>query len=218
MVEIYCVLSYNIYNSVEIPCGSKCNEIINDVIITCSMLGGIGKGWFCLRNRWENYMNLEVSAEKLFLEYRNKVFGYIFNRIHNRADAEDLTSEVFAKVVAHIAEYDPEKASCSTWIYVITRNTLIEHFRKQRIIEDIDELQIPVDNEPVDRIVMMEQQEILARALQEIPRKMRDIIVARYYHGFKFAKIAELMSMTEANARVTHARALVKLKSVIEKI
>lgn len=162
-------------------------------------------------------MNFEISAEKLFLEYRNKVYGYIFNRIHNRADAEDLTSDVFAKVVAHISEYDPEKASCSTWIFVITRNTLIEYFRKLRVTEDIDELQIPVDDEPVDRIVMMEQQELLAKSLQELPEKMRDIIIARYYHGFRFAKIAELMDMTEANARVTHARALAKLKSIIEK-
>lgn len=162
-------------------------------------------------------MGIEISAEQLFREYRSKVFGYIFNRIHNRVDAEDLTSDVFAKVVAHISEYDPEKASCSTWIFVITRNTLIEHFRKMRITEDIDELQIPVDDEPVDRMVMLEQQELLAKALQELPEKMRDIIVARYYHGFRFAKIAELMDMTEANARVTHSRALTKLKSIIVK-
>ena len=163
-------------------------------------------------------MSFEISAEQLFKEYKNKVFGYIFNRIHNYADAEDLTSDVFAKIVAHIDGFNPEKASASTWIYVITKNTLIEYFRKQRMTEDIEELQIPVDDEPVDKLVMEERQEILAKALSELPEKMRDIIVARYYHGFRFSKIGEMMDMSEANARVTHLRALAKLKEILEKI
>ena len=160
-------------------------------------------------------MSYVISAEELFSKYRNKVFGYIFNRIHNYAEAEDLTSDVFAKVVAHIDDYDPTKASHSTWIFIITRNTLIEYFRKQRVMEDIDELQIPVSNEPIDDVIMAERQEMLAKALGELPEKMRDIIIARYYHGFRFAKIAEIMGMTEANARVTHARALAKLREII---
>lgn len=162
-------------------------------------------------------MSFEISAEQLFKEYKNKVFGYIFNRIHNYTDAEDLTSDVFAKVVSHIDGFNPEKASASTWIYVITKNTLIEYFRKQRMTEDIEELQIPVDDEPVDKLVMEERQEILAKALSELPEKMRDIIVARYYHGFRFSKIGEMMDLSETNARVTHMRALAKLKEILEK-
>lgn len=163
-------------------------------------------------------MSFEISAEQIYREYKNKVFGYIFNRIQNYADAEDLTSDVFAKIVSHIDSYNPEKASLSTWVFVITRNTLIEHFRKRRINEDIEELQIPVSDEPVDKIVMNEQQELLAKALLELPERMRDIVVARYYYGYRFAKIGEMMEMTEANARVTHARALSKLKEIIEKL
>ena len=163
-------------------------------------------------------MSFEISAEQVYRDYKNKVFGYIFNRIHNHADAEDLTSDVFAKIVAHIDSYNPEKASLSTWVFVITRNTLIEHFRKQRHTDDIDELQIPVSDEPVEKIVMEEQQELLAKALLELPEKLREVVVARYYYGYRFAKIGEMMGITEANARVTHARALAKLKEIIEKL
>lgn len=163
-------------------------------------------------------MSLELTAEQLYKDYKNKVFGYIFNRIHNYADAEDLTADVFTKVVSHFDSFDPQKASASTWIFVITRNTLIEHFRKHRITEDIEELQIPVEDEPVDKVVMEEQQEVLAKALSELPEKMRDIIIARYYHGYRFAKIGEMMDMSEANARVTHLRALAKLKEILGKM
>lgn len=163
-------------------------------------------------------MNKGISTEQLYIDYKDKVFGYIFNRIHNHAEAEDLTSDVFAKVVTHIDTYDPEKASPSTWVFVITRNTLIEYFRKQKQTEDIDELDIPVYSEALDGIILREEQEMLAEALKMLPEKMRDVIVARYYYGFRFAQIGEMMDMTEANARVTHARALAKLKEIIEKM
>ena len=163
-------------------------------------------------------MSFEISAEQVYKDYKNKVFGYIFNRIHNYAEAEDLTSDVFAKIVGHIDSYNPEKASLSTWVFVITRNTLIEHFRKHRITEDIEEQQIPVTDEPVEKIVMEEQQELLANALLELPEKLRDIIVARYYYGYRFSKIGEMMDISEANARVSHARALEKLKEIIVKL
>ncbi|MGN0678817.1 MAG: RNA polymerase sigma factor [Oscillospiraceae bacterium] len=163
-------------------------------------------------------MNKGISAEQLYIDYKDKVFGYIFNRIHNHAEAEDLTSDVFAKVVTHIDTYDPEKASPSTWVFVITRNTLIEYFRKQKQTEDIDELDIPVFSEALDGIILREEQEMLAEALKMLPEKMRDVIVARYYYGFRFAQIGEMMDMSEANARVTHARALAKLKEIIEKM
>lgn len=163
-------------------------------------------------------MDFRISSEQVYRDYKNKVFGYIYNRIHDHAVAEELTSDVFVKVVANIDRYDPEKASVSTWVFVITRNTLIEHYRKRRETEDIDGLEIPVTDEPIDRIVMEEQQELVARALLELPEKMRDIIVARYYYGFRFSKIGEMMEMTEANARVTHSRALAKLREIIERL
>ena len=108
-------------------------------------------------------MDLHISSEQVYRDYKNKVFGYIFNRIHDHAVAEELTSDVFVKVVANIEHFDPEKASVSTWVFVITRNTLIEHFRKRRDAEDIDELEIPMTDEPIDRIVMTEQQELLQK-------------------------------------------------------
>lgn len=163
-------------------------------------------------------MDFRISSEQVYRDYKNKVFGYIYNRIHDHAVAEELTSDVFVKVVANIDRYDPEKASVSTWVFVITRNTLIEHYRKRRETEDIDGLEIPVTDEPIDRIVMEEQQELVAKALLELPEKMRDIIVARYYYGFRFSRIGEMMEMTEANARVTHSRALAKLREIIERL
>ncbi len=114
-------------------------------------------------------MSKDISAEQLYIKYKDKVFGYIFNRIHNHADAEDLTSDVFMKIVTHIDDYSPERASASTWIFVIAQNTLIEYYRKKKQTEDIDEVDIPVFSEALDGIVLKEQQEMLAKALKMLP-------------------------------------------------
>ena len=47
-------------------------------------------------------MDLHISSEQVYRDYRNKVFGYIFKRIHNHTLAEELTSDVFVKVVASV--------------------------------------------------------------------------------------------------------------------
>ena len=91
-------------------------------------------------------MTEPMTAERLYSEYRSKVSGYIFSRVKNRADAEDLVSDVFVKIVENFDKYDSEKASYSTWVFTITRNTVISYFRQAREFDDITEmsLRIPI--------------------------------------------------------------------------
>lgn len=160
-------------------------------------------------------MNSDVTAEKVYAEYKEKMYGYIYNRLHNHTITEELIAEIFVKIVKHIGDYDANKASLSTWVYVITRNTLNEYFRTRRYTEDIDEIEVPMINDVEAVKYMLEYQEILSKALLKLPDKMRDILIARYYYNYRFAKIGEMLGITEANARVTHARALEKIKEIM---
>ncbi len=161
-----------------------------------------------------------LTAEQLYREYRGKVYGYVYLRLRNHADAEDLTSDIFAKIVEKLDTFDPEKASYSTWIFTITKNKVISHFRQHRETEDIDELVIADDSDsPPDIAMMKERSAVLAEGLSQLSQKDRDIILARYYCEHSFREIGERLGITEANARVAHARALKKLKELIgEKI
>ena len=73
-----------------------------------------------------------VDLDRIYTEYSGKVMGYIRARIRSSAEAEDLHSEVFEKVLKKIGEFDPSKASLNTWIFTITRNTVIDHFRRAK--------------------------------------------------------------------------------------
>ena len=71
-------------------------------------------------------MNTLCDRERVYLDYRDKVRRYISGKVRNIHDIEDLTSDVFVKVYEKLEKFDGEKASVSTWVYTITRNTVIE--------------------------------------------------------------------------------------------
>ena len=72
-------------------------------------------------------MNKTDVMEKIYLEYREKVFRYVRGKVASTADAEDVTSEIFWRVISSLDSYDEEKATLSTWIYTITHNTVCNY-------------------------------------------------------------------------------------------
>ncbi|MFC1956876.1 sigma-70 family RNA polymerase sigma factor, partial [Chloroflexota bacterium] len=70
----------------------------------------------------------EIFTE-LYEEYMPKVFRYIHGRVNNMAIAEDLTSTTFEKALMNFDKYSEDKASFSTWVFSIARNTVIDFYR-----------------------------------------------------------------------------------------
>ena len=81
----------------------------------------------------------KMSYDEVYEKYADKVKGYIYPKVTNRADAEDLHSAVFIKVYQKFETFDQSKASVSTWVYTIARNTVIDYFRARRIHEEVQE-------------------------------------------------------------------------------
>lgn len=73
-----------------------------------------------------------MDAGQIYEEFQPKVRAYVRGKIHDPHDADDLVSAVFMKVVQKLDSYDPDKASISTWVYTITRNTVTDYFRTRR--------------------------------------------------------------------------------------
>ncbi len=157
-----------------------------------------------------------LSAEQLYTEYYKKIYGYAYQRLRNHADAEDIAADVFAKVVEKLDSFDPEKASYSTWIFTITKNMVISHYRKQHDTEDIDEVVVADTAEtPLDIAISNESSAVLAEGLKKLPERDREILIARFYFDKSFREIGDMLDMTEANARVASGRAIKKLKELI---
>lgn len=154
------------------------------------------------------------SPEQIYTEYSGKVLGYIRARIKSRADAEDLLSDVFEKILRKLDDFDPEKASLNTWIFTITRNTVIDYYRRSKPTEELDE-NLSDDLELDENLLNGETLSELAAALRKLPEQLRDIIVLRYYDGKPLTEIAELMNLSYGAVKLRHQNAVLLLREAL---
>lgn len=152
--------------------------------------------------------------ESIYAEYYGKVMGYIMARIRNRADAEDLCSSIFMKIYEKYDQYDQSKSALGTWIFSITRNSLIDHYRKTKPTAELDE-NMPEDEELDENLLNTESLGELAAALRKMPEQLRDIIVLRYYDGKPLTEIAEIMNLSYGAVKLRHQNALMLLRQAL---
>lgn len=158
-----------------------------------------------------------LNQAELYAAYREKVLAYLTGRTACREDAEDLCAEVFAEVLRCLPRYDPAKASLSTWIYQITRFTLIDYLRTRHPNEPLSEDIAAADNIAED-FLRRETLERLAAALQALEPEERDIIVLRYYKGLTLTEISRLTGISYGMVKVKHSRALNTLRERLEQV
>ena len=154
------------------------------------------------------------DLDRIYTEYSGKVMGYIRARVRSSADAEDLHSEVFEKILRKIEGFDPSKASLNTWIFTITRNTVIDHFRRARPGEELDENlsdNIELDEDLLNSETLGE----LAAALRKLPQQLMDIVVLRYYDGKPLTEIAEMMNLSYGAVKLRHQNAVLMLRQAM---
>lgn len=155
------------------------------------------------------------TGEKIYRDYHSKVFGYIRSKVNSVQDAEDIAADVFLKVYEKLESFDESKASLSTWIYTITRNTLTDYYRTRKVFDEIQELSED-DASTEDDVCKAETLELLTKALEALDERERDIVVFRYYFNKQLKDIASQMGISYAYVRVLHNRALQNLRIFFE--
>lgn len=149
-----------------------------------------------------------ITAEQVYAEFHPKVSAYVRGKVQDSSQAEDLVSAIFLKVVQKLDTYDPAKASLSTWVYTISRNTVTDYFRTRRSAVTLEDYML----EETAPCLNDQDLELLAEALQQLQEKERDLIVLHYYKGYLLKQVAEMMGMSYINAKVIHKKALTRLQ------
>lgn len=167
-------------------------------------------------------MDKEIETcdmERVYQEFYPKVLQYIQNRSNGHMDAEDVAQNVFVKVFGKWDTFDPEKSSISTWIFNITRNTLIDHQRSMsyRQHEELTEFLADDSDDMLDRLALEEEQEQLADALETLSIEERDLIVLHYYNEYTLLDIAEIMHRPYGQIKRLHVKALNQLRKHMDK-
>lgn len=155
----------------------------------------------------------------IYTQYRDKVFGFVRSKLFNRIEAEEVVQTVFLKVYSNLDKYDETKASLSTWIYTITRNTVYDYLKEKRDhpVLELFENTVDSEEEPDDSILNNETLEELACALEKLLQIERDVIILIYYHGKPKTEVAKILDITYGQLRYLHDKALSRLKETLSR-
>lgn len=165
-----------------------------------------------------------MDREALFTEYYKKnyriVLGYIYKKTGNMQTAEDMTMEVFAKCFERFADFDENRASFSTWLFVIVNNRLKNYYRDRREFEELDEAMAVYEGFEED-IVRAEylsgMRAVLYEALKSLNKTQRKIVILKYFKEKNSTEIAAALNLTPVNVRVQLSRAMTIIRDYFKK-
>ncbi|MFD1175606.1 sigma-70 family RNA polymerase sigma factor [Paenibacillus puldeungensis] len=167
-----------------------------------------------------------VSADEefgnIFETYYTRIFKYIRYRVDSEYTAEDLTSQVFEKMLTKRSTYRTDRSPFEVWLITIARNTVNDYFRsrrRQRLFSlDLFKDAASRDQGPESRTIVKETERNLNLAMKSLKLKERHILALKFGAGLKNVQIAELMEISESNVGVMLFRVMQKLKHEMERM
>ena len=138
----------------------------------------------------------------VYTEHKHTIYTYVLLRVgYDREIAEDVTSDVFLKAYRNFDRYNPEYA-LSTWLFTITRNTLIDHYRKGKEVIDIDGIEVEDEKDALYQLLTHEFSERDVReAIEALPEQQRICIEEQFLAGKNAKEVAEQLGISHAAAR-----------------
>jgi RNA polymerase sigma-70 factor, ECF subfamily len=150
----------------------------------------------------------------LYLRYADNVYGYVCSIVRDEHEAEDVTQQVFAKLTASLARYEPRVVPFSAWILRVAYNAAIDHMRKRRPVP-CEEVR---PHDTVDDVSGRERFADLRLALDALPPEQRDVIVLRFLIGLTPREVAEHMGRTETAVHGLQHRGRSRLRREMQRI
>jgi len=152
---------------------------------------------------------VSVTTDDAWIGYRDQLLGYIRARSRSTPDAEDILQDVFVKVHRRIGTLEDD-THLGAWLYRVTHNTIIDHYRKaQPIPTAIEPTAIPEDDVPAAEQRLAPFLTIL---VADLPRIYREALVLTELEGLTQTEMARRLQLTPSGAksRVQRARAMVR--------
>lgn len=150
---------------------------------------------------------------ELYDLYVETVHRRVAYKIRNRADAEDVTEQVFARALQHVASFQPRRGPFLAWISTIADHLVIDYHRARRetaVLED-DAPIVAADN-PEEDVVRLADAEELRRAMAGLSEGHQRVLFLRLIAGYSVRDAAKLLGKGEGAVRTTQYRALRALR------
>lgn len=156
---------------------------------------------------------------RLYDIHVDRVYRHIYYRVGNEQDAEDLTQQVFLKAWQAIDRYKRKASPFIAWLMTISHNVVVDFYRTRKDKSYL-EAEVLADGSALSPEGAAEasfEQQRLRRAILQLGGDEQQVVILRFIEGLEFAEIASVLKKKEGNVRVILHRALIKLRSILEK-
>jgi RNA polymerase sigma-70 factor (ECF subfamily) len=169
---------------------------------------------------------------ELVRSHHRRVYGLCYRFTGNPADAEDLTQDVFLKVYSNLASFDTGRGSLQVWITTMTRNLLVDNFRRtrnQRATGSLDDgWESAEELKPLDRLIasgpsahesaaQKELAKMVQGALSRVSVELREAVILRDLQDLDYKEIAQVLGIPEGTVKSRISRGRAELARLLER-
>lgn len=176
----------------------------------------------------------EAAAwEEIVRQFNRRIYNLCYRFAGSPDDAQDLTQEVFIKIYRTLPSFDAGKASFVTWVTTVTRNLLVDHFRKGKYDRLTDSLDAPLGEEedglsvstqiqdkgqaPDERLQARETSEMVHRALQKLSPELREAVILRDLQDLDYKEISQVLKIPEGTVKSRINRGRTELARLLQR-
>jgi RNA polymerase sigma-70 factor (ECF subfamily) len=174
-----------------------------------------------------------AAWEEIVRKYHRRIYNICYRFAGTADDAQDLTQEVFIKMYRTLGSYDVERGAFVTWVTTMTRNLLVDHFRKtkqDRMTDSLDatasdhEDAMPLSEKIEDKalppdagVQSRETREAVHAALQKLSPDLREAVILRDLQDLDYREIAQVLKVPEGTVKSRINRGRVELARLLQR-
>jgi RNA polymerase sigma-70 factor (ECF subfamily) len=158
------------------------------------------------------------ALEELYLLHFDRIYSYLHMNVGNRHDAEDLTTQVFVKMLESIGKFRWRSAPFSAWLFRIAHNLAMDHFRASKRWQPEEEVPEPdpgegsaAEQEALESIGRQSMLELI----EKLSHEQQQVLTLKFVFNFSNAEAATILDKTEGAVKSLQHRALVSLQKQI---
>jgi RNA polymerase sigma-70 factor (ECF subfamily) len=145
----------------------------------------------------------------LYLHYLDDLYRYVYYRVSDERDAEDLTEQTFLRAWQGLAGFRG-KVPFAAWIYRIAHNVVIDHYRRRKEVVPLEDngnlIQLEASLE--QQLLNQDEAERLASVIRRLSPLHQHVLVLRFVNGYSVAEVARILERSAGTVRVLQHRAL----------
>ncbi len=160
------------------------------------------------------------ALEELYLLHFDRIYSYLHMSVGNRHDAEDLTTQVFVKMLESIGKFRWRSAPFSAWLFRIAHNLAMDHFRANKRWQPEEEVPEPDPGEgsaAEEEALQSIGRQSMLELIEKLSHEQQQVLTLKFVFNFSNAEAATVLDKTEGAIKSLQHRALASLQRQLDK-